>query len=56
MDHVGFPYVSAGVIREQVRRARAEAGPTGFIVAPGCAVPTYSFPPLITAARDAARE
>ncbi|HAM58956.1 MAG TPA: hypothetical protein DCQ64_27495 [Candidatus Rokubacteria bacterium] len=55
VDHVGFPYVSAGVIREQVRRARAEAGPTGFIVAPGCAVPTYSFPPLITAARDAAR-
>lgn len=55
IDHVDFPYVSAAVIREQVQRARAAAGPTGFFVAPGCAVPTYSFPPLILAARDAAR-
>ncbi|OGK82405.1 MAG: hypothetical protein A2X52_11445 [Candidatus Rokubacteria bacterium GWC2_70_16] len=55
IDHVTFPYVSAAVIREQVQRARAAAGPTGFFVAPGCAVPTYSFPPLILAARDAAR-
>ncbi len=55
IDHVTFPYVSAAAIREQVRRAREAAGPTGFFVAPGCAVPTYSFPPLILAARDAAR-
>lgn len=55
IDHVNFPYVSAAVIREQVQRARAAAGPTGFFVAPGCAIPTYSFPPLILAARDAAR-
>ncbi|MBI2528327.1 MAG: hypothetical protein HYV93_20395 [Candidatus Rokubacteria bacterium] len=55
IDHVNFPYVSAAVIREQVQRARAAAGPSGFFVAPGCAVPTYSFPPLIRAARDAAR-
>lgn len=55
LDHVKFPYVSATVLREQVRAARAQAGPTRFILAPGCSVATYSFPPLIRAVRDAVR-
>jgi uroporphyrinogen decarboxylase len=55
LDHIQFPYVSARVIRDQVKTARAQAGNTKFILAPGCSVATYSFPPLIKAARDAAR-
>ncbi len=55
LDHIRFPYVSARVIRDQVKAARAQAGNTRLILAPGCSVPTYSFPPLIEAARDAAR-
>ncbi len=55
LDHIKFPYVSARAIREQVKAARTQAGNTKFILAPGCSVPTYSFPPLIKAARDAAR-
>lgn len=55
LDHINFPYVSAHMIRDQVKTARAQAGKTKFILAPGCSVATYSFPPLIKAARDAAR-
>jgi uroporphyrinogen decarboxylase len=55
LDHVKFPYVSAHVIRDQVKTACAQAGNTKFILAPGCSVATYSFPPLIRAARDAVR-
>ncbi len=55
LDHLKFPYVSARAIRDQVRSALVQAGGTKFILAPGCSVPTYSFPPLIQAARDAAR-
>jgi uroporphyrinogen decarboxylase len=55
LDHIKFPYVSARVIRDQVKNAMAQAGNTKFILAPGCSVATYSFPPLIKAARDAAR-
>ena len=55
LDHVRFPYVSVQVIRDQVKTALALAGNTKFILAPGCSLPTYSFPPLIKAARDAAR-
>ena len=55
LDHLKFPYLSAALIRTQVRSARSQAGNTKFILAPGCSVPTYSFPPLILAARDAAR-
>ncbi len=55
LDHIRFPSVSATVVRDQVRSARAQAGNTRFILAPGCSVPTYSFPPLIMAARNAAR-
>lgn len=55
LDHIKFPYVSARVIRDQVKNAMAQAGNTKFILAPGCSVATYSFTPLIKAARDAAR-
>ena len=55
IDHVKFPYVSARVHQEQVRASLAQAGPTRFILAPGCSVATYSFPPLIRAVRDAGR-
>jgi uroporphyrinogen decarboxylase len=55
IDHVRFPYVSVRVHQEQVRTSLAQAGPTRFILAPGCSVATYSFPPLIRAARDAGR-
>ncbi len=54
IDHVRFPYLSAKIIRDQVQSAIAQGGGTKFILAPGCSVPTYSFPPLIRAARDAA--
>jgi uroporphyrinogen decarboxylase len=54
LDHVGFPNLSAARVREQVRSAVAEAGPRKLLVAPGCAIPTYSFPELIRAARDQA--
>ncbi len=54
IDHTSFPYVSAAAIREQVRSAVAEAGRDRLLLAPGCAVPTYSFPELIRVARDAA--
>ena len=51
IDHVNFPYLSAAKVREQVRSAIADAGPRKLFVAPGCAIPTYSFPELIRAAR-----
>jgi len=54
LDHTNFPNVSAAAVREQVRDAVAEAGRERLFLAPGCAVPTYSFPELIRAARDAA--
>jgi len=55
LDHVKFPYVSAAALREQVRSARQQAGSSRFILAPGCSIATYSFPPLIQAVRAAAR-
>ena len=54
IDQNTFPYVSAAVLREQVRSAVADAGRERLLLAPGCAVPTYSFPELIRATRDAA--
>jgi uroporphyrinogen decarboxylase len=50
IDHVTFPYRSARVTRDEARAALQRAGSTRFILAPGCSVPTYSFPPLIKAA------
>jgi uroporphyrinogen decarboxylase len=55
IDHVKFANVSAKVTREQVRSAIAQGGKTKFIMAPGCSIPTYSYPPMIKAAREAAR-
>ena len=55
IDHLKFQYSSAALLRQQVTAARAQAGPTQFILAPGCSVATYSFPPLIHAVCDAAR-
>ncbi len=54
LDHVRFPDLSAAELREQVRHAVAEAGRRRLLLAPGCALPSYSFPELIRAARDAA--
>ena len=51
IDHVSFPYTSAARIREQVRSAVEEAGTRKLFIAPGCAIPSYSFPELIRAAR-----
>jgi uroporphyrinogen decarboxylase len=51
IDHVNFPYVSAAKVREQIRSAIAEAGTRKLFLAPGCAIPSYSFPELIRAAR-----
>jgi uroporphyrinogen decarboxylase len=55
IDHVKFAYISTTAIRDQVKSARAQSGKTKFILACGCSIPTYSFPPLIQAARDASR-
>jgi len=55
IDHVKFANLSARTIRDQVKAALAQAGNTRFILAPGCSVPTYSFPPLIRAAAHASR-
>jgi len=54
IEQDGFPTRSAAEIRDEVRRAVAAAGREKLLLAPGCAVPTYSFPELIRAARDAA--
>ena len=53
IDHVNFPNMSLKRVKEQVRSAIAQAGDTRFILAPGCAIPTYSFTPLIKAIRRA---
>jgi uroporphyrinogen decarboxylase len=55
IDHVKFPNLSAKIVREQVQSAIAQAGNTKFILAPGCSLPTFSYPPLIKAACAAAR-
>jgi uroporphyrinogen decarboxylase len=49
--HGSFPYTSAAKLREQIRSAITEAGPRKLFIAPGCAVPSYSFPELIRVAR-----
>ena len=54
IEHEHFPTRSAAEIRAEVRAAVADAGRERLLLAPGCAVPTYTFPELIRAARDAA--
>jgi len=56
IDHVNFPNMSVKRVKQQVRAAIAQAGDTRFILAPGCAIPTYSFTPLIKALREAVQE
>lgn len=56
IDHVNFPNMSIQMVKEQVRAALAQAGDTRFILAPGCAIPTYSFTPLIKAIRAALQD
>jgi uroporphyrinogen decarboxylase len=51
LEHENFAYTSAAKLREQVRSAVAEAGPRKLFIAPGCAIPSYSFPELIRAVR-----
>lgn len=55
LDHVKFPFISTKLVREQAQAARTQGGSTRFILAPGCTVMSFAFPPLIKAARDAAR-
>ncbi|HEU4439123.1 MAG TPA: uroporphyrinogen decarboxylase family protein [Methylomirabilota bacterium] len=52
LDHVKFAESSARLVRDGVRRALAAGGSTRFILAPGCSLPTYTYPPLLHAARD----
>lgn len=53
LDHLRFAETSAAGIRRQVEVARGQGGPTRFILAPGCSLPTFTYPPLIRAARAA---
>jgi uroporphyrinogen decarboxylase len=55
LNHVTFAEESAALVREQVGRALAVGGNTRFILAPGCSLPTYTYPPLVRAARAACR-
>jgi len=52
LDHVKFVESSARLVRGQVARALEAGGASGFMLAPGCSLPTYAYPPLIRAARD----
>jgi uroporphyrinogen decarboxylase len=49
--HTHFAYASAAAVRAEIRAAVAAAGRERLFLAPGCAVPTYTFPELIRAAR-----
>ena len=53
VDHVRFPDLTAPEMRAQVAEAIRQAGDRGLIVAPGCAVPTWSFTPMYHAVREA---
>jgi uroporphyrinogen decarboxylase len=54
IDHTHFPNRDAASLRAEVREAIAAAGRAKLLLAPGCAIPTYSFPELIRAIRDEA--
>jgi uroporphyrinogen decarboxylase len=54
LDHVRFADMSAEAVRQQVKSAREQGGRSRFVLAPGCSLPTYAYPPLIRAARAAA--
>ncbi|HYB70956.1 MAG TPA: uroporphyrinogen decarboxylase family protein [Candidatus Bathyarchaeia archaeon] len=52
LNHVKFAETSAGLLRQQTRHALHEGGTTRFMLAPGCSLPTFTYPPLIRAVRD----
>jgi len=54
INETTFASSSAARLRDEVRTAVADAGRERLLLGPGCAVPTYSFPELIRATRDAA--
>lgn len=55
LDHVRFAEMPVPEVAAHVKAAVAEGGATRFILAPGCSVPTYTYPPLIRAAVRAVR-
>lgn len=55
IDHVKFAETSAAALRRQVASARQRGGNTRLILAPGCSVTTYAYPPLIRTVAAAAR-
>lgn len=55
LSHGHFAYASAAEVRAQVRDAVAATGGRGLILAPGCALPSYTFPDLLRAVRDESR-
>jgi len=56
LDHVRFTEMSAAGVRRQVAAACAAGGASRFILAPGCSLATYAYPPLLRAAVAASRE
>jgi uroporphyrinogen decarboxylase len=52
LNHVKFAESSAGLLRRQTRQALGDGGSTRFMLAPGCSLPTFTYPPLIRAVRD----
>lgn len=54
IDHAAFADLSAAALRGQIAGAVAEAGRERLLLAPGCAVASYSYPELIRVACDAA--
>lgn len=55
LDHVRFAEMPVPEVTAHVKAALAEGGATRFILAPGCSVPTYTYPPMIHAAARAGR-
>lgn len=51
INHDTFTDSTADEVRQQVREAAREGG-KAFLLAPGCSIPTYSFPEIIRAARN----
>lgn len=52
LRHAQFQYATAAALRAEVRDAVAQVGRERLLLAPGCAVATYTFPELIRAVRD----
>jgi uroporphyrinogen decarboxylase len=52
IDHVHLTNMSVKLVKSQVNTAIAQGGKSRFILAPGCAIPSWTFTPLIEAIRD----